>query len=66
MLEKQGLLLRDDQTPPLDVESVDEHEHLLVASVHYRIATGPQHPAYPRFSSSARARFSMVVLPLPA
>ena len=27
--------------PSLDVESVDEHEHLLVASVHYRIATGP-------------------------
>ena len=28
-------------SPPLDVESVDEHGHLLVASVHYRIATGP-------------------------
>ena len=35
-------MLRDDQTPSLDVESVGEHdEHLLVASVHYRIAAGP-------------------------
>ena len=39
-------MLRDDQTPSIDVESVDEHEHLLVASVHYRIATGPQHRAW--------------------
>ena len=36
-------MLRDDQTPSLDVESVDEHEYLLVASVHYRIA---QHRAW--------------------
>ena len=34
-LEKRGLLLRDDQTPCLDLESVDEFEHLLAASVHY-------------------------------
>ena len=32
--------------PSLDVESIDEHEHLLVASVHYRIGTGPQHRAW--------------------
>ena len=41
-LEKQGLLLRDDPTPCLDVESADEFEHLLAASVHYRIATAPR------------------------
>ena len=40
-LKKQGLLLRDDQPPSLNLESVDEFEPLLAASVHYRIATGP-------------------------
>ena len=39
-LEKQGPLLRDDRTPSLDLESVDEFESLLAASIHYRIATG--------------------------
>ena len=40
-LERQGLLLRDEQTPSLDLDSVDEFDQLLAASVHYRIATGP-------------------------
>ena len=33
-------MLRDDRTPSLDLESVDEFESLLAASIHYRIATG--------------------------
>ena len=40
-LEKQGLLLRDDQTPSLDLEPADGFEQLLGAAVHYRIAVGP-------------------------
>ena len=40
-LERQGLLLRDDRTPSLDLESVDEFESLVAVSIHYRIATGP-------------------------
>ena len=40
-LEKQGLLLRDDDTPTLDLEPADGFEQLLGAAVHYRIATGP-------------------------
>ena len=40
-LEKQGLLLRDDDTPSLDLEPADGFEQLLAAAVHYRIATGP-------------------------
>ena len=40
-LEKQGLLLRDDDTPSLDLEPADAFEQLLAAAVHYRIATGP-------------------------
>ena len=40
-VERQGLLLRDDPTPSLDLESADGFDQLLAASVHYRIATGP-------------------------
>ena len=40
-LEKQGLLLRDDDTPSLNLEPADGFEQLLGAAVHYRIATGP-------------------------
>ena len=40
-LERQGLLIRDDETPSLDLEPDDGFEHLLGAAVHYRIATGP-------------------------
>ena len=40
-LEKQRLLLRDDQTPSLDLEPADGFEQLLGAAVHYRIAVGP-------------------------
>ena len=40
-LERQGLLLRDDQNPSLDLEPDDGFEQLLGAAVHYRIATGP-------------------------
>ena len=34
-------MLRDDPTPSLDLESADEFENLLAASVHYHMATGP-------------------------
>ena len=40
-LERQGLLIRDDETPFLDLEPDDGFEQLLGAAVHYRIATGP-------------------------
>ena len=40
-LERQGLLIRDDETPSLDLEPADGLEQLLGAAVHYRIATGP-------------------------
>ena len=40
-LEKQGLLLRDDDTPSLDLEPADGFEPLLGTSIHYRIAVGP-------------------------
>ena len=40
-LEKQGLLLRDDDSPALDIEPDDGFEQLLGAAVYYRIATGP-------------------------
>ena len=40
-LESQGLLIRDDETPSLDLEPDDGFEQLLGAAVHYRIATGP-------------------------
>ena len=40
-LERQGLLIRDDETPSLDLEPDDGFEQLLGAAVHYRIATGP-------------------------
>ena len=40
-LEKQGLLLRADDSPALDIEPADDFEQLLGAAVHYRIATGP-------------------------
>ena len=40
-LEKQGLLLRDEETPSLDIEPADDFEQLLGAAVHYRIATDP-------------------------
>ena len=40
-LVKQGLLLRDDETPSLDLEPDDGFEQLLGATVHYRIAVGP-------------------------
>ena len=40
-LEKQGLLLRDDDTPTLDLEPAGGFEQLLGAAVHYRIAVGP-------------------------
>ena len=40
-LEKQGLLLRDDDSPALDLEPADDFEQRLGAAVHYRIATGP-------------------------
>ena len=35
------MLLRDDDTPSLDLEPADGFEQLLGAAVHYRIATGP-------------------------
>ena len=34
-------MIRDDETPSLDLESDDGFEQLLGAAVHYRIATGP-------------------------
>ena len=37
----RGLLLRDDETPSLDLEPDDGFGQLLRAAVHYRIATGP-------------------------
>ena len=40
-LESQGLLIRDDETPSLDLEPDDGFEPLLGAAVHDRIATGP-------------------------
>ena len=40
-LEGQGLLIRDDETPSLDLEPDDGFERLLGAAVHYRIAVGP-------------------------
>ena len=40
-LERQGLLIRDDETPSLDLEPADGFEQLLGAAVHYRITTGP-------------------------
>ena len=40
-LERQGLLIRDDETASLDLEPDDGFEQLLGAAVHYRIATGP-------------------------
>ena len=40
-LDSQGLLLRDDETPSLDLEPDDGFEQLLGTAVHYRIATGP-------------------------
>ena len=40
-LERQGLLLRDDPSSVLDIESADDFDALLAAAVHYRIATGP-------------------------
>ena len=40
-LERQGLLIRDDETPSLDLEPDDGFEQLLGAAVHYRIAVGP-------------------------
>ena len=40
-LESQGLLIRDDEPPSLDLEPDDGFEQLLGAAVHYRIATGP-------------------------
>ena len=46
-LEKQGLLLRDEETPSLDIEPADDFEQLLGAAVHYRIATGPTPGARP-------------------
>ena len=33
--------MRDDESPSLDIESVDEFEPLLAASIHHRIAIGP-------------------------
>ena len=35
------MLIRDDETPSLDLEPDDGFEQLLGAAVHYRIATGP-------------------------
>ena len=46
-LEKQGLLLRDDDTPTLDLEPAGGFEQLLGAAVHYRIAVGPTPGARP-------------------
>ena len=40
-LEGQGLLIRDEVNPVLDLEPADGFEQLLGAAVHYRIATGP-------------------------
>ena len=40
-LERQGLLIRDEENPSLDLEPDDGFEQLLGAAVHYRIATGP-------------------------
>ena len=40
-LERQGLLLRDENNPALDLEPADGFEQLLGAAVHYCIATSP-------------------------
>ena len=40
-LERQGLLIRDEENPSLDLEPADGFEQLLAAAVHYCIATGP-------------------------
>ena len=40
-LERQGLLIRDDETASLDLEPADGFEQLHGAAVHYRIAVGP-------------------------
>ena len=40
-LERQGLLLRDDPSSVLDIESADDFDSLLAAAVHYCIATAP-------------------------
>ena len=40
-LERQGLLIRDEENPSLDLEPADGFEQLLAAAVHYRIAVGP-------------------------
>ena len=40
-LERQGLLIRDDEAASLDLEPTDGLEQLLGAALHYRIATGP-------------------------
>ena len=40
-LERQGLLIRDEENPSLDLEPADGFEQLLAAAVHYHIATGP-------------------------
>ena len=70
-LERQGLLIRDDETPSLDLEPDDGFEQLLGAAVHYRIATGPHagrkaltrvcplglySPAFRCFGASVRSR----------
>ena len=39
-LERQGMLLRNDEPPSLDLEPDDGFEPLLAAAVHYCIATG--------------------------
>ena len=46
-LEGEGLLIRDDETPSLDLEPDDGFEQLLGAAVHYRIAVGPTPGARP-------------------
>ena len=58
-LERQGLLMRDDETASLDLEPDDGFEQLLGAAVHYRIATPISPPATPAASTTPAHRRSM-------
>ena len=46
-LEGQGLFIRDEENPALDLEPADGFEQLLGAAVHCRISTGPTPGAMP-------------------
>ena len=41
MLERQGLLVRDAESGSLDFEPGEALDHLIGASIRYRIAIGP-------------------------